>query len=385
MKAYLSVLRAGDKIFIGGAMAYPFLLANQPDLQLGNSMIQADKVDLSREIMDTAKGIGVEIVLQVDHRTTTKLGVGAPKYVTDGRSVPEDQMAVDIGPMSEELFEKMIEKLIRSTDGILVWNGPVGAFEDENGGFNDGTFALARLAGKLADEGYSIKVGGGETGFAIRQSGASMENIEISTGGGAVVDYLARKGDLPVMNNLKDGGSLEKGSMFDLPRYSALKVKLMKPLLHGMVILELTPYERLLLSEIVMRGSIQDRKRAEDALKAANRFDAGRKNQAPAKYGGIDFRSLPVIHQPMPALGGLKLAVDAKELNAQLRDIRKALVDGKMPYGQLKAYAAYCARGGASDNELQQVRKYIDSILRAEEDAAIPTSTQMKEILACLG
>jgi hypothetical protein len=261
----------------------------------------------------------------------------------------------------------------------------VGAFEDENGGFNDGTFALARLAGKLADEGYSIKVGGGETGFAIRQSGASMENIEISTGGGAVVDYLARKGDLPVMNNLKDGGSLEKGSMFDLPRYSALKVKLMKPLLHGMVILELTPYERLLLSEIVMRGSIQDRKRAEDALKAANRFDAGRKNQAPAKYGGIDFRSLPVIHQPMPALGGLKLAVDAKELNAQLRDIRKALVDGKMPYGQLKAYAAYCARGGASDNELQQVRKYIDSILRAEEDAAIPTSTQMKEILACLG
>jgi hypothetical protein len=84
-------------------------------------------------------------------------------------------------------------------------------------------------------------------------------------------------------------------------------------------------------------------------------------------------------------LGVLKVAVDAKELNAQLNDIRKTLDAGKMPYEQLKAYAAYCARSGKSNKELKQVRIYIDNILRAEEDAAISTSTQMKEILACLG
>lgn len=184
---------------------------------------------------------------------------------------------------------------------------------------------------------------------------------------------------------VKDGGSLEKGSMFDLPRYSALKVKIMGPLLGGMAMLNLTRDEKVLLSEVARAGSMQDKTRAQEALKAAKRFDDSKTKQAPGQYGGIDFRALPVIQQPMPDMGGLKVAADAKELNAQLRDIRRALDAGKMPYEQLKAYAAYCARSGSSDNELEQVRKYIDSILRAEEDAAIATSAQMKEILACLG
>jgi enolase len=200
IKVALSTMNEQDAILIGGAMAYTFLKAQNPDLRLGNSLIQADKIELAKEILAEAAQRKVKIILPVDHRISDKLVAGAAEKVTEGLEVPEGYMAVDIGPKTEALFAEALGKA-----QTALWNGPMGAFEDEVGGFNKGTFAVARGLQKLGQAGGLAVIGGGETRMAALKAGVSeADGVFMSSGGGATQEYIAKKGDLFVIKNLEN-------------------------------------------------------------------------------------------------------------------------------------------------------------------------------------
>ncbi len=200
LNALLELMKDKDSVLIGGAMAYTFLKARNPDLELGNSLVQQDKVALAKEILAKAKERNINIVLPVDHRITEKLAENAREQVTDGLAIPVGFMGVDIGPKSQEQFEGVLSKA-----ETVLWNGPVGVFEKEQGGFNKGTFALARGVQKLGRAGKVVVLGGGETRLAAIQAGVSeADGVFMSSGGGATQEYIAKKGDLFVIKNLEN-------------------------------------------------------------------------------------------------------------------------------------------------------------------------------------
>jgi len=200
LNALLSLMKDGDSVLIGGAMAYTFLKAQYPDLELGNSLVQQDKVALAGEILVKAKERNINIILPVDHRITEKLAENAREDVTDGLSISVGFMGVDIGPKSQEQFEDVLSRA-----ETVLWNGPVGVFEKEQGGFNKGTFALARGVQKLGRAGKVVVLGGGETRLAAIQAGVSeADGVFMSSGGGATQEYIAKKGEMPVIKNLEN-------------------------------------------------------------------------------------------------------------------------------------------------------------------------------------
>ena len=200
LNALLSLMKKGDTVLVGGAMAYTFLKAKYPDLALGNSLVQQDKVELAGQILAKAEAQKVKILLPVDHRVTEKLAENAQEQVTDGLAIPDGLMGVDIGPKSQQQFEEALGKA-----ETVLWNGPVGVFEKELGGFNKGTFGLARVVKKLGQAGKVVVLGGGETRLAAIQAGVSeADGVFMSSGGGATQEYIAKKGDLPVIKNLEN-------------------------------------------------------------------------------------------------------------------------------------------------------------------------------------
>ncbi len=172
-----------NSLIIGGGMAYTFLKAQ--GLEIGKSLLEADKVDLAKQLLAEAKKRNLRFLLPVDHVVAMKPEPNAVvQQIGEGQSIPADKMALDIGPKTIELFSEEI-----STARTIVWNGPMGVFEVP--GFSRGTFKIAQA---VADNGGAISiVGGGDSVAAVHAANVADKITHISTGGGASLEFLEGK------------------------------------------------------------------------------------------------------------------------------------------------------------------------------------------------
>ncbi len=177
-----SLMEKADVFLIGGAMAYTFDAARS--IPVGNSRVEADKLDLAREILDLAKAKNVKFLLPVDSIETQEIKPGATIRATkEGAGVSDGWMGVDIGPITVEHYKAEIAR-----SQTVVWNGPMGIFEIAE--FSNGTFSVARALAEC--EGISI-IGGGDSVTAVQQSGLADRMTFLSTGGGASLELLEGK------------------------------------------------------------------------------------------------------------------------------------------------------------------------------------------------
>ena len=179
-----------DTILIGGAMAYTFFRAK--GLQTGKSLVETDKIDLAKELLLKAVQKNVSLQLPVDHVVAPALD-STDATVVPVEKTPADQMGLDIGPETVRVYSG----IIRSARTI-VWNGPMGVFENPK--FAQGTFAIARAVAEA--NAFSI-VGGGDSAAAVAQSGVESRITHISTGGGASLEFLSGQ-KLPGVEVLTD-------------------------------------------------------------------------------------------------------------------------------------------------------------------------------------
>ena len=180
-----------DTILIGGGMAYTFLKAMGKEI--GQSLLEEDKMDLSLELMEKAKANGVEILLPIDVVIADKIEAGVDTEIVDIDSIPEDKEALDIGPKTAELFADKIKDA-----KTVVWNGPMGVFEIKE--FSNGTNEVAKA---LAESEAVTIVGGGDSALAIEMAGLKDKITHVSTGGGASLEFLEGK-DLPGITAIED-------------------------------------------------------------------------------------------------------------------------------------------------------------------------------------
>ena len=180
-----------DTILIGGGMAYTFLKAQGKEI--GNSLLEEDKMDLSLELIKKAEANNVEILLPVDVVIADEIKAGAETEIVDIDSIPEDKEALDIGPKTAELFASKIKEA-----KTVVWNGPMGVFEIKE--FADGT---NKVAASLAESDAITIVGGGDSALAIELAGLKDKITHVSTGGGASLEFLEGK-DLPGISSIED-------------------------------------------------------------------------------------------------------------------------------------------------------------------------------------
>ena len=169
-----NLMKFVDQLLIGGAMAYTFLRAQ--GLPTGNSLVETDKIELAKELLERSGG---RIHLPVDHVVASEFKAGAQNEVVE--TIPEGKLAMDIGPNTVEQYEGFI----RSAKTV-IWNGPMGVFEKPP--FDKGTVALAIA---VAESGAVSLVGGGDSEKAIKSAGVSDKISHISTGGGASLEFLA--------------------------------------------------------------------------------------------------------------------------------------------------------------------------------------------------
>ena len=183
-------IKIANTILIGGAMAYTFLRAN--GIETGKSLVEADKIDLAKDLLAKAAAKNVSIQLPLDHVVAPSLE-SASSHVTSVSQTPSDQMGLDIGPETVRRYSDIIKSA-----KTIVWNGPMGVFENPK--FAQGTFAIARA---VADSNAFSIVGGGDSAAAVAQSGVESKITHISTGGGASLEFLSGQ-KLPGVEALTD-------------------------------------------------------------------------------------------------------------------------------------------------------------------------------------
>ena len=170
-----NLLDKADKVIVGGGMTYTFYAAK--GIKIGNSLVEEDKIDVAKEILEKA---GDKLVLPVDNVVADKFANDANTKVVEG-DIDDGWMALDIGPKSIEEFKKVL-----ADAKTVVWNGPMGVFEMSN--FAKGTLEVGQFLGTL--EGATTIVGGGDSTAAAKQLCISDKLTHISTGGGASLAYL---------------------------------------------------------------------------------------------------------------------------------------------------------------------------------------------------
>jgi phosphoglycerate kinase len=174
-----NILNKADHILIGGAMAYTFLKAQGRGV--GKSLVEDDKLETARAILEKAEAKKVAFHLPVDHVLTSSVESGTVVSVFEGTPFPADLMGVDIGPKTAAAYAAVI-----AAAETVVWNGPLGVFEVP--AFAEGTVAVARA---VAASGALSIVGGGDSIAAVAKAGVADKISHISTGGGASLEYLA--------------------------------------------------------------------------------------------------------------------------------------------------------------------------------------------------
>ena len=180
-----------DALIIGGGMAYTFVKAMGGSI--GNSLLEEDKLDLSREIMEKAKAKGIKFLLPIDTVCADSFSNDANTQVVPVSEIPDGWEGMDIGPKTQQLFAETIKNA-----KTVVWNGPMGVFEFPN--FAKGTIAVAQA---MADSDAVTIVGGGDSAAAVTQLGFADKIDHISTGGGASLEFLEGK-TLPGVAALND-------------------------------------------------------------------------------------------------------------------------------------------------------------------------------------
>lgn len=183
-----NLLGKADRLLIGGGMAFTFLKAQGHEV--GKSLLDEDNVETCKGYLERAKACGVEIVLPIDVVCNAEFSAEGDVTTVDADKIPADQMGLDIGPRSAELYASKV-----ADAKTVFWNGPMGAFEMAP--FADGTKAVAQALVDATAKGALTVVGGGDSAAAVRQLGFSDDQFgHISTGGGASLEYLEGK-DLP--------------------------------------------------------------------------------------------------------------------------------------------------------------------------------------------
>jgi phosphoglycerate kinase len=188
-----NLLTKVDALLIGGGMAYTFLKAQGQEV--GKSLLETDKVELAKELLEEAKKRNVKLLLPVDHVVASQVAPDAVTHqVAEGQPIPPDQMGLDMGPKTVENFAEEI-----GSAKTIVWNGPMGVFEMPP--FAVGTRKIARAVADNA--GATSIVGGGDTVAAVKDAGVAEKISHISTGGGASLEFLEGK-HLPGVEALTD-------------------------------------------------------------------------------------------------------------------------------------------------------------------------------------
>jgi phosphoglycerate kinase len=176
-----NLMRVADAMLIGGGMAYTFLKSQ--GLPIGNSLVEADKLDLARKLIEEAKLRNFRLLLPTDHVLGEEFKAGTKTQTTSADATPDGWMGLDIGP---ETIKKFSAELARAR--TIVWNGPMGVFEML--AFAKGTLEIARAVAAATDRGATSIVGGGDSVAAIHQAGLADKISHISTGGGASLEFL---------------------------------------------------------------------------------------------------------------------------------------------------------------------------------------------------
>ena len=174
-------------LIIGGGMAYTFAKADGG--AIGKSLVETDKLDLALSLVEKAKQKGVNLLLPVDNVIADKFANDANTDVAKTGEIPDAWEGLDIGPETVKLFSKIIEE-----SKTILWNGPMGVFEMDT--FMVGTKAIADAVAKATDNGAFSLIGGGDSAAAVAKFGMTEEVSYVSTGGGALLEYMEGK-ELP--------------------------------------------------------------------------------------------------------------------------------------------------------------------------------------------
>lgn len=191
LPAIENLLGKVDTLLIGGGMAYTFLKAK--GYSLGNSLVEAEQIDLAGQLMQEAARRGVELLLPEDHVAAAAFQADAEHRICTNADFPAGWMGLDIGPETVARYSRVL-----AGAGTVVWNGPMGVFEFD--AFAVGTFAVARA---LAESKAVSIIGGGDSAAAAKKSGLAERMTHISTGGGASLEFLEGK-ELPGITILTD-------------------------------------------------------------------------------------------------------------------------------------------------------------------------------------
>lgn len=180
-----------DNLLIGGGLSNTFIKAQGHEV--GTSLLEEDKLELARRLLDRAVAKGVRLLLPVDAVVADRLEDPADIATVAVDAIPSDRMALDIGPKTRERFAEVIR-----ASKLVIWNGPMGVFEQKP--FDEGTYAVARA---MAESEARTIVGGGDSAAAIERSGLADRMDHISTGGGASLELMEGR-ELPGVAALND-------------------------------------------------------------------------------------------------------------------------------------------------------------------------------------
>ena len=176
-----NLLNKCDSLIIGGGMKFTFYKAM--GYEIGSSLLDAESIDLAKELMAQAKAKGVSLLLPVDTVVATAFAADAEHKTVKADAIPEGWMGLDIGPESAKLFAETIKAA-----KTVIWNGPMGVFEFP--AFAEGTKAVAQAC---ADCSGTTIIGGGDSASAVKKLGFASKMTHISTGGGASLEFLEGK------------------------------------------------------------------------------------------------------------------------------------------------------------------------------------------------
>ncbi|HDP55544.1 MAG TPA: phosphoglycerate kinase [Bacteroidetes bacterium] len=183
-----------DNLIIGGGMMFTFIKALGG--KIGASMVEDDKLEMALDILEKAKAKGVKILLPTDAVIADEFNNDASTDTVKVDEIPDGWLGLDIGPESVALFSKVIEE-----SKTILWNGPMGVFEMAK--FAEGTKLVAKAMASATAKGAFSLVGGGDSVAAVNQLGLANEVSYVSTGGGALLEYL-ENGDLPGIKAVRD-------------------------------------------------------------------------------------------------------------------------------------------------------------------------------------
>lgn len=174
-----------DNLIIGGGMSYTFSKAQGGSI--GKSLLEADKQDLTLELIEKAKAKGINLILPVDTVIADKFSNDAERKVVQAGNIPDEWEGLDIGPETAKIFSDIIKN-----SKTVLWNGPMGVFEFPN--FAKGTNAIAEAVVAVTEENDAFSlIGGGDSASAINNAGYGDRVSYVSTGGGALLEYMEGK------------------------------------------------------------------------------------------------------------------------------------------------------------------------------------------------